>query len=136
MSTFIRSILYIMLFLTACHSRALEDVQKASQAILIDLCQDLHEIQTLDQLIHKAPALKKYMRRLTELMIEADQDHRKHPEAPYKEVSPLTSDMLRYEILRLCEDVEGSRSVLEEIQEEMLDKLDLYERKKKAATFR
>lgn len=136
MSTFIRSILSITLFLTACHSRALEDAQKTSQAILIDLCKDLQEVKTLDQLVQKAPKLKKNMRKLTELMIEADQDYRKHPEEPCKDVSPLTSDMLQYEILRLCEDVEGAQSVLEEIQEEMLDKLDLYERKKKAATFR
>lgn len=64
------------------------------------------------------------MRKLTKLMIEADKYYQKHPaeEIAYKET--LVSDMLCYELFRICEEVDGGKEVLEALQLDMLDELD------------
>lgn len=130
---FIKFLFCLILILTGCQSTALDEYHKMGCTLLINLCKDLHEVQTLEELKQKAPKLKKKMRRLTELMIEADQYHRKHPEEHLIGSNSEISDRLRYEMHRICEEIEGAQIVLEQLQEEILDQLDLYERKKKAA---
>lgn len=125
------------LFLSACSSDHLEDIYQRGQVILTDMCKELHEVHSFDDLEKKSPYLKKKMRKLTRLMIQAEHYHRKHPHRLLEVVSQKTpsliSDKLHYEILRICEEIDGSQALLEVLQEEMLDKLDLNERKRKGS---
>jgi hypothetical protein len=125
--------LYLVLLLTlGCQSNNLEDYHKKGRTLLLDLCKELHQVNSLEDLIEKSPKLKKKMRRLTVLMIEADHYHRDHPNEEIKEKGiSFESDRLCYEMLRICEEIEGARNVLETIQDEMLDKLDVNDRKTK-----
>ncbi len=117
----------------ACESgQDLEDCHKQGKKILSELCKEFALIHQLDELTEASPKIKKKMRRLTALMIQADAYCKKHPHKKLVEKAhSVESDRLQYEMLRVCEEVEGAREILEMMQEEMLDKLDLYERKHK-----
>lgn len=122
----------VLLFNIGCRSNNLEDCRKQGQVAVLDLSKELHEIHSLEDLVKRSLKIKKKMRRLTALMIKADNysKSRSHEELQENGVF-LASDKLRYEMMRICEEIEGSKSVLEVIQEEMLDKLDLNDRKTK-----
>lgn len=128
---FLKVVFYFLLFFSVgCQSSSLENYHRRGCEAILDLSKDLHEIQSLDDLNKKSSKLKKKMRRLTALMIEVDDYSRSHPQEQIeKEHNDLESDRLRYEMLRICEEIEGARGILEAMQDEMLDKLDLHERK-------
>lgn len=115
-----------------CQSSNLEDYHRQGRAAILDLSKDLHEVHSLEDLVKRSSKIKKKMRRLTVLMIEAENYNRKHPHEELEEKGVFfESDRLRYEMLRICEEIEGSKGILEAIQDEMLDKIDLNDRKAK-----
>lgn len=126
----LKIVLCLIVFLTlGCHSNTLQECRREARSIVLELSAEFHEVHTLEELIQKAPKLKKKMRQLTTLMIEAENYHRKHPKEQLQEETRLESDQLLYEMIRISEEIEGVKSILEELQSEMLDKLDVNDRK-------
>lgn len=117
--------LVALLCLSSCQIN--QDYVKKGHALIRDLRKDLEEIHSYEDLMQKDSRLKKKMRRLTSLMIEAA-DLKEQVRGPLGDWA-LENDKLRYEMYRLCIEVEGAKSWLEDAQTDMLDKLDIYERK-------
>jgi hypothetical protein len=117
-------------FFVGCSPRSLEDYQATGEQLSAKIALELSSIHCAKDLEHKRSSLKKQFRKLAKLMVEAAEYHRKHED---QEIDRLnlhpTSDRLCYEFLRITSDVEGGKLFLEELQHEMLDRLDVDSRK-------
>lgn len=92
----------------------------------------LEKLNTLEDLVSNESLLKKEFRSLAALMIEADAYYTKHHQESFRSrISRLESDRLKYEMTRICLEIEGGEAFLEKLQSEILDKIDVYERKHK-----
>lgn len=115
-----------LLFLfVGCGPNSLEDYRCSGESIVKDLCKDLSAVSSLEDLKEQSPQLKKKMRKLTKLMIEADFYHQEHKTEEVSYERSWMSDKLCYELFRICEEIEGGREVIELLQGEMLDELDV-----------
>lgn len=129
-----RSSLLLLLILglccCGCHPRDLEDYRKTGEAAIAEIALELSRAQSLKDLEEKKPFLKQRFRKLSRLMIAAAEYQRKYdPEEGDKEAFHPASDRLYYELLRISTEIEGGKLFLEELQHEMLDRLDVDIRK-------
>lgn len=128
-----RYLILIFILLSACQKNGEEEFQRAGQGLVKEIAQELSEIQCKEDCIRKKTLLKKRFRKLTHLMIKAVEHERRHTQQGFEElVSRVYSDQLYYQMLRVTEEVEGGRRFLEELQQEMLDRLDVDQRKCKS----
>jgi hypothetical protein len=106
-----------------------QDYIRKGHFIIRDLRKDFQQVHSYEDLLQKDAKLKKKMKRLTTLMIKAsDFSSKEIVEGEWSDLA-LENDRLRYEMHRICIEVEGSKKWLEDVQADMLDKLDIYERK-------
>ncbi|PCI91842.1 hypothetical protein COB11_08110 [Candidatus Aerophobetes bacterium] len=124
-------VLCVAIFLVSCSPNSYEDYRKKGDALVKSIACDLQNIRCKEDLSKEIGTIKKKMKKLCFLMIESSDYAEKHPSSLGKEdKSTLYSDQLQYELLRVCE-IEGGKKVLEDVQADMLDKLDAYLRKAK-----
>jgi len=107
----------------------LQDYQKSGEVLLDKIAKELSSIRKREQLDERKTLLKKQFRKLSSLMIEAANFQRKTGQDPIEPLSFVYSDRLYYEMLRVSEEVDGAKLFFEELQHEMLDKLDVDLRK-------
>ncbi|MEI8300263.1 MAG: hypothetical protein WCG10_01445 [Chlamydiota bacterium] len=119
--------LIVLLCLYGCQSS--QDYTRKGCMLVQDLRKDFEEIHSYEDLMQKEVKLKKKMRRLTTLMIKASDVCLKDQVEGVGLNQALENDRLRYEMHRVCVEVEGAKNWLEDVQADMLDKLDIYERK-------
>jgi len=113
-----------------CHPRDLEDYRKAGEAAIAEIALELSKAQSFKELEGRKTFLKKRFRKLSKLMIDAAEYQRKYdPDERDKEAFHAASDRLYYELLRISTEIEGGKLFLEELQHEMLDRLDVDIRK-------
>lgn len=121
------TLLFFSLF--SCTSTSLEDFRKKGDSLIKDLCEDLEKVHSKEDLEKMLPFVKKKMKKLTSCMIETAEYLEKHKDLQTEgESSSIYSDHLQYELVRICE-IEGAKLAIENIQADMLDKLDMYLRK-------
>lgn len=121
-----------LLLLSSCQKSSQEEFQRSGEAIVSEIIAVLSDIQAKEDCLKNKVVLKKNFRRLTSLMVKAADFERKHGMTQMQSVaSRVYSDQLYYQMIRIAEEVEGGRFFLEELQQEMLDKLDIDQRKSK-----
>ncbi|MCH9630869.1 MAG: hypothetical protein S4CHLAM37_08770 [Chlamydiia bacterium] len=114
-----------------CSPNSYEDYRKKGDALVKSIAQDLQSVRSKEDLAKEIGPIKKKMKKLCALMIESSDYSEKHPDFHLKmDKNTLYSDQLQYELLRVCE-IEGCRKALEDVQADMLDKIDAYLRKVK-----
>lgn len=118
----------LLLIFVGCSTQSHAQYRKRGEALVKDISEDLQKIKTKDDLSSYVSPLKKKMKKLCALMIEAADYAEKAPKVPIEDSSSLYSDQLQYELLRVCE-IEGVREAIENLQADMLDKIDAYYRK-------
>lgn len=117
-------------FLVGCNPRDLEDFQASGEEVANRIALELAAVHSPKELASKKHLLKKEFRKLAKLMVEAAEYQRKHEDEELDRFNlHPTSDRLCYEFLRVASDIEGGKLFLEELQQEMLDRLDVDIRK-------
>ena len=121
----------IILILTSCGPSSLEDFKEEGLSISKSMTEELHQIHSRDDLVASSPRLKKLFGDLVDLIIAAYEFKDSHPEYHLEGVEKLISNSqpLREEVSRIYR-IEGARELLEKIQEESLNRLDAYERRR------
>lgn len=120
-----------LVFFVSCSSNSYEDYRKKGDILVQGIAKDLQKIRCKDDLASGIRPVKKKLKRLNALLIQSADYAEKHPQKSENiDKSTLYSDQLQYELLRVCE-IEGSKQILENLQADMLDKLDAYLRKVK-----
>jgi hypothetical protein len=118
----------LLLLLVSCTPSSFADFQREGERISREISLELHEIETLPQLLHHETFLKDKFSRLTLLMIEARKFQREMGEEAEEFVSGEESLVLKRELLRIYA-IEGGRDVIERCQSEALLKLDAFEKR-------
>ena len=127
-------VLILGAFFVGCSPRSLEDYQASGEQLLAKIALELSAIHCAKDLEQKRNVLKKQFRKLSKLMVEAAEYQRKHEDEDIDRLNlHPTSDRLCYEFLRIASDVEGGKLFLEELQHEMIDRLDVDSRKHQKA---
>gem|GEM_PF-2594875 len=120
---------FCLIYFSSCSPSNLQDYQKSGEVLLDKIAKELSSIRKREQLDERKTLLKKQFRKLSSLMIEAANFQRKTGQDPIEPLSFVYSDRLYYEMLRVSEEVDGAKLFFEELQHEMLDKLDVDLRK-------
>lgn len=120
--------------LLGCSPRDLEDFQASGEEVANRIALELAAVHSPKELANKKNLLKKEFRKLAKLMVEAAEYQRKHEDEELDRLNlHPTSDRLCYEFLRVASEIEGGKLFLEELQQEMLDRLDVDIRKHQKA---
>lgn len=118
-------ILMLLLILTSCGSRSLDDFEEEGEGVVRSLVQELQSIHSRDQLLASTGKLKRLFDRLADVMTAAEEYRNSHPELDQSEFIRLNhelSDQLRIELNRLYK-LEGGCQIIEKCQENALHKL-------------
>jgi len=121
------------LFLVSCSSQSFEDYRDEGRGVTRNLIKELQKIRTKDQLRASSTKLKKLFNQTADIMIAAQEHAQKYPLQEIPELTKIDhdlSDSLRSELNRIY-TIEGGRNLIEKCQEEALNKLDAYEKKKR-----
>ncbi len=119
-----------LLLLGSCSPSSLEDFQREGTSLSRKMIIDLQQIQTTEQLIEKAPLLKKRFYYLVELMIQARTYQEAHPEEIPLEptsASDTFNELFIIELERLY-SLERGKEIIENTQRDALHRLDAFER--------
>jgi len=92
------------------------------------LVKDLQKVQTHDDLVHMLPRLKKHFDRLADVIIQAKQYQKKHPNEEAVIYFTSEHDELLLEELQRIYLIEGARALVEKAEREALLRLDAQER--------
>lgn len=117
-----------LLVFCSCSPGSLEDYQYEGEAFARSLVKELKKIQTNEDLKGAEPLLKKKFNALVDLMIEAKEFQRKHPQEEEVDVMHYNhphSEALLEELKRVYL-IEGGREMVEKTQREALIRLDGY----------
>lgn len=127
-------IFFVGACLLGCSPRDLEDFQASGEEVANRIALELAAVHSPKELANKKNLLKKEFRKLAKLMVEAAEYQRKHEDEELDRLNlHPTSDRLCYEFLRVASEIEGGKLFLEELQQEMLDRLDVDIRKHQKA---
>ena len=127
-------IFFVGACLLGCSPRDLEDFQASGEEVANRIALELAAVHSPKELANKKNILKKEFRKLAKLMVEAAEYQRKHEDEELDRLNlHPTSDRLCYEFLRVASEIEGGKLFLEELQQEMLDRLDVDIRKHQKA---
>ncbi|MBA3816096.1 MAG: hypothetical protein H0X29_06185 [Parachlamydiaceae bacterium] len=123
--------------LFSCSQRTLEDFRDEGEGVVRALTAELKKIRSRDDLLTHAPNLKKYFELLADIIIEASKYKETHPESEL--ISPnkkeqSASDQLRIELNRVLH-LDGGPEVIEKVQEEALNRLELFNKTTLKMTF-
>lgn len=122
----------LLIFFSGCHKRGFDERLKGGETLVKEITSELSTLHSKEDCLRKKVALKKKLRKLTLLMIKGAEEERKNGSMASSAMPRIYSDQLYYQMLRVAEEIEGGREFLEEIQQEMLDKLDVDQRKSKS----
>ena len=123
--------LLVILLLTGCGARSLDDFEEEGEGVIRSLVQELQAIHTREQLLAATGIIRRHFDRLVDIMIAAQEYRKSHPEIDKNELLGANhelSDQLRIELNRLYK-LEGGIQIIEKCQEKGLHKLDSYKRK-------
>ena len=124
---FTLSITFFFSFLS-CSSNSLEDFSEEGEGVSRALTLELKRIRSRDDLLIYAPKLEQLFDSLVYVIIEAQKYQEAHPDAKavfYVKKDHSASDELRIELNRILY-MEGGREVIEKVQENSLNRLELY----------
>ena len=116
----------LLLLLCGCSPNSLAEFEREGAARCRSLASVLASIENREQLLGSEPELKKHFESLVDLMIEARQFQRKHPDAIVCDVaqSDNSASQLLEQQLRRIYAMEGGREIIERSQHESLVRLD------------
>lgn len=116
-----RKILFLLqaFFLAACSPATLEDLASQGEAETRLLAEELHRIETKEELKRRLPRLRKRYNRIAKLLI----DLRKFSNPPPVEPT-LASEKLFIELARLYE-IPGAREIIESAESEAVHRLSV-----------
>lgn len=127
-----RLFFFIMLvFLTACGSRSLDDFREEGEGITRSLIKELESIRNRQELLQAAPRLQKRFDSLVDVMIRSKEYKEKYSKIDLLDLPKKDhelSDQLRVELNRIY-NMEGGRKIIEKCQEVSLHRLDAFEKK-------
>lgn len=115
----------------SCSPRSTEEFHREGERLCELLLNDLHRIQTREQLIEEQSRLQKHFQALVALMMEASrfQEDNPYPSCDEALLEPgAFSVALESELQRVYQEIEGGRDSIEKAAHEALIKLDAYER--------
>lgn len=115
--------------LGGCSPSSSEDFQREGNALSRRLMKHLNSIETYEELLRAEPLLKKSFEAYVDLIIQAREYQKKHPDLVTTEGNGdfSVSEQLK-EALRQIYALEGGREIVERAQQEALVRLDAYER--------
>lgn len=113
----------ILLLFTACSPSSRADYYREGEEQAKALAKTLSRVHSIEDLIEESGVIKKRFEKLTALAIKAEEYRKKHPDEELP-TSTLASDMLQYELERLCL-IEGARPLLIKLQKNPMEDLDL-----------
>lgn len=87
---------------------------------------DLKEIHTRSELLKAKPAIKKKFNDLVDVIIAAHDYQKKHHEQNPSKANQIVSDQLRTELIRIYSTIDEGREIIENCQEEALNRLDAH----------
>ena len=124
-------LLIVLLCLTSCGRRSLDDFREEGESVTRSLIQELRQIRTRQQLLSSSKKLQYLFNKLADIMIAAQEFRQKQKitEKSPDLVNPEISAKLRLELVRIYK-LEGGRQIIEKCQEQALCKLGLHNRKK------
>lgn len=123
-------IVFILVMVTGCGPRSLDDFQEEGEGVMRSLIQELQGIHTREQLLAASGRLQRHFDRLVNIVIAAEEFSLVHPEEKGEvgRHNHELSDQLRIELNRLYR-LEGGRQIIEKCQEKALHRLDAFEKK-------
>jgi hypothetical protein len=118
-------LLFLSVVLVGCSPSSSEDFRQEGEALCRRLTEELQQIHTRDDLLKKAPLLKKRFEQFADLIVQAHIFRKEHlgEAMPEGDGEFFASDALREEMKRIYR-IEGARRVIEESQREALFALD------------
>jgi len=123
---------FILALLTGCGPRSLQDFADEGENVTLQLIQELEPLQSREELLTAAPRIKQLFEQLVTLIISAKEFREKHPKAESIALSERNhelSEQLRFELNRIYKIDEG-REIIEKCQNEALNRLDAFTKKK------
>lgn len=123
-------IVVLLSSLFSCSSPSLNDFRHEGHAITRQLIAELQKIRSRDDLLEHSSKLQELFDELVDTIIHAQEFRENHPEALVEVFSlkeQTESDLLRVELNRVLH-MEGGREVLENTQENALNRLDMFEK--------
>ena len=120
--------LLVILLLTGCGARSLDDFEEEGEGVVRSLVQELQEIHTREQLLAATGTIRRHFDRLVDIMIAAQEYRKSNPEIDRNELLRANhelSDQLSIELNRLYK-LDGGIQIIEKCQEKGLHKLDIY----------
>lgn len=124
-------LLFMILVVTSCGPRSLDDFEEEGEGVVRSLLQDLKAIRSREQLLAAAGKLQRQFDRLVSIMIAAEEFCILHSvdKEGFVRLNHDLSDQLRVELNRLYR-LEGGRQIIEKCQEKGLLRLDAFEKKR------
>ncbi len=120
------------LFVWSCSPNSYEEFHDEGERAIHCLLTELQNVETREDLLYKAPRLRKTFDDIANTVIAAREYQRTHPHHEPLALSPrrrYLNDLLRAELNRIYESIYGGRTIIEECQFEALNVLDSYEKK-------
>ena len=122
---FLSASLYL---LTAC-TTSMEDFYEEGEGIITQLIQELGSIHTREDLLKETPQLKKLFNRLVDVIIATREFQLSHFNVQGNDRQNYElSETLRLELNRIY-SLEGGRKIIENCQEQALNRLDTFEKR-------
>lgn len=121
--------LCLLISITSCSPRSIEDFQEEGEGIIRSLIQELKAIHTREELLVAQGKLQQQFERLVSTMIAAEEFNFSSPESDKgsNSINHELSDQLRVELNRLYR-LEGGRQIIEKYQEKALYRLDAFQK--------
>lgn len=109
---------------SSCSPTSLEEYHYEGENLAKEIAIELAKVHTEEDLLSRAPRLKKKLSAMVDLMIKARKLQKKKEEEPFLQGSQEASDFLKEEFIRIYQ-IEGCAETMQEIQREALHRLDL-----------
>lgn len=119
-----------LLLLFSCSPNTPEEFGREGEARCRSLASVLSGIENTGQLLRAESELKKHFESLVDLMLEARDFQKRHPDDSFWDINDVgnVASLLLEEQLRRIYALEGGREVIERAQHESLVRLDAWER--------
>jgi hypothetical protein len=126
-----RLIYLIILFLTSCGPKSLEDFREEGRGVTRSLIQELQVIQTRQELLQVQSRLQKLFDNLVTIMTNGREFQEKYSKQESLELTKEDheiSEELRIQLQRIYY-IDGGKEIIEKCQEQALQRLDAFEKR-------
>lgn len=121
---------FVSLFFVSCDSTSLENFKEEGSSVSKSLTEELSKVHSRNDLITASSKLKSLFNNLVDLIIAAYEFKDSYSENLTHSIEKNNYSELLYEELSRVAQIEGAPELLEKIQEESLNRLDAFEKRR------